>query len=148
MASKIRPRRSVTKTGNKYADKSLAAATAYEKDWEVERILSKKVDDNAEVGYLVKWMNYEGSPTWEPESNCTCELKIAEYEKRVAKAQAKKKPREIFNDDTDVETSSIMDIDLRNSRKSSSAHGKSFRSASKSPVVQLGDKRISRRSKI
>lgn len=50
----------------------------------VEKILNKRVADNGETEYYLKWFGYdELDATWEPEENVFCKDLIALYEKNV-----------------------------------------------------------------
>lgn len=48
--------------------------------YEVDAIRGKKLDDDNQIFYLVKWKGYN-SPTWEPEALCSCDTKIQDYER-------------------------------------------------------------------
>ena len=50
----------------------------------VERILNKRILDNGEIEYFLKWFGYdEDDATWEPEENVFCKILIQLYEKNV-----------------------------------------------------------------
>ena len=47
----------------------------------VERILDKRIVDNDQVEYFLKWFGYdEEDATWEPEENVFCKDLIEQYE--------------------------------------------------------------------
>lgn len=47
----------------------------------VERILDKRIIDNDQVEYFLKWFGYdEEDATWEPEENVFCKDLIEQYE--------------------------------------------------------------------
>lgn len=48
--------------------------------WEVDEVLDKRVNEKNEVEYLVRWKDWPGEPTWEPEANCNCINLIAAFE--------------------------------------------------------------------
>ena len=54
-----------------------------EKEYIVEKILHKDIDENGKVKYLLKWKGWP-KPTWEPEENCDCEELMEEFEKRLS----------------------------------------------------------------
>ena len=50
----------------------------------VEKILNKRILDNGEIEYYLKWFGYdEIDSTWEPEENVFCKDLIDLYEKKV-----------------------------------------------------------------
>jgi chromobox protein 1 len=50
----------------------------------VERILNKRILDNGEIEYFLKWFGYdEDDATWEPEENVFCKDLIQLYEKNL-----------------------------------------------------------------
>ena len=50
----------------------------------VERILDKRVLENGEIEYLLKWFGYdEDEATWEPEENVFCKDLIELYERSI-----------------------------------------------------------------
>ncbi|CAF3716129.1 unnamed protein product [Rotaria sp. Silwood1] len=47
----------------------------------VEKILDKKILDNGQIIYLLKWFGYnEEDATWEPEENIFCKDLIDQYD--------------------------------------------------------------------
>jgi chromobox protein 1 len=47
----------------------------------VEKILNKRILDNGEIEYFLKWFGYdEDDATWEPEENVFCKDLIQLYE--------------------------------------------------------------------
>lgn len=52
-------------------------------EWEVESVLSKQIKRDGSVYYLLKWKNYKGEPTWEPENNCGCDKLINDFHAEV-----------------------------------------------------------------
>lgn len=55
-----------------------------EEYYEIEKILKKKVKENGEVTYLIKWFGYDKEhDTWEPASGLPTEL-VDEYESGLA----------------------------------------------------------------
>lgn len=61
-------------------------------DYEVERILDKRIDNQGKVEYKIRWLGYRPSDdSWEPESNLvSCRKAVADYE-RGAKKKGKAK---------------------------------------------------------
>jgi hypothetical protein len=50
----------------------------------VEKILNKRILENGEIEYYLKWFGYEeDDATWEPEENVFCKDLIQVYEKNV-----------------------------------------------------------------
>ena len=50
----------------------------------VEKILNKRVLENGEIEYFLKWFGYdENEATWEPEENVFCKDLIELYERSV-----------------------------------------------------------------
>lgn len=62
-----------------------------ETNYDVEKVVGKKFDEDGSLFYLLKWKGWNGEPTWEPESNCGCEKLIEDYEKVIAKKQDRSK---------------------------------------------------------
>lgn len=60
---------------------------ANEDEYEVERVVGKKYDENCNVSYLLKWKNWDGSPTWEPEQFCSCTQLINQYEELITRKE-------------------------------------------------------------
>lgn len=59
---------------------SSASIAASEEEYEVEKILNKKIYEGT-VYYKVKWIGHD-EPTWEAAENCECDLLIKEFERR------------------------------------------------------------------
>ena len=61
-----------------------------EKEYEVEKIIGKKVNGNCKE-YLIKWKGYsEDESTWEPESNLeNAKLSIEKFESLIKKQEKK-----------------------------------------------------------
>ena len=61
-----------------------------EKEYEVEKIIGKKMNGNSKE-YLIKWKGYsENESTWEPESNLeNARLSIEKYESLMKKQEKK-----------------------------------------------------------
>ena len=54
-----------------------------EEDFQVERILDKRVGKSGKVEYLLKWRGYyDEDNTWEPQDNLDCTALIQEYERK------------------------------------------------------------------
>ena len=51
-----------------------------EEEYVVEKICDKRIDDDGNVEYLLKWKGWP-KPTWEPEENCNCEELMKDFEK-------------------------------------------------------------------
>jgi len=50
----------------------------------VEKILNKRILENGEIEYFLKWFGYdENDATWEPEENVFCKDLIQLYERSV-----------------------------------------------------------------
>ncbi|CAF0778382.1 unnamed protein product [Adineta steineri] len=50
----------------------------------VEKILNKKILDNGQIEYFIKWFGYdEEDATWEPEENVFCKDLIEQYERNL-----------------------------------------------------------------
>ena len=63
-----------------------------ETEWEVEKVMDKRRDNNGRTFYLLKWKSWDGEPTWEPEDNCMCSRLIDMFEQNnTPSANAKKK---------------------------------------------------------
>lgn len=75
-------------TNNNHVE--LELSTDEEDKWEVDSIKSKRVDVDASVHYLLKWKNWDGEPTWEPEDNCLCEQLIKNYEYELGRSCSSK----------------------------------------------------------
>lgn len=83
------------------------------KEWEVERVLSKQIKRDASVHYLLKWKNYKGEPTWEPNENCGCPKLIKEFEDDINRNSSGK-------DRLSVESKSSSSSETRKTRTKSS----------------------------
>lgn len=60
-----------------------------EDNYDVEKVIGKKFDEEGNLFYLLKWKGWEGEPTWEPEEFCLCAKLIDDYEKVIAKKREK-----------------------------------------------------------
>lgn len=60
-----------------------------EDNYDVERVIGKKFDEEGNLFYLLKWKGWEGEPTWEPEEFCLCQKLIDDYEKIIDKKREK-----------------------------------------------------------
>jgi len=58
----------------------LMPADEDEDEWEVEKILDKRMLPDSKVEYLVKWKNWDGDNQWINEEDCLCINLIAAYE--------------------------------------------------------------------
>lgn len=54
-----------------------------EQEWNVGKVIGKRIDINGRVEYLLQWEGWP-EPTWEPESNLSCPKLIAEFEAHEA----------------------------------------------------------------
>ena len=59
---------------------NLVESEEEEEEYVVEKICDKRIDDDGNVKYLLKWKGW-GIPTWEPEENCNCEELMKDFEK-------------------------------------------------------------------
>ena len=67
-----------------FLDSSLVCFSMADDIYVVERILNKRVLDNGEIEYFLKWFGYdEDDATWEPEENVFCKDLIKLYERSV-----------------------------------------------------------------
>lgn len=61
-----------------------------DEEFQVEKILDKRIDHEGVVQYLVKWLNYpDESNSWEPKSNFTQPDEIATFEEQLKEQQDK-----------------------------------------------------------
>lgn len=69
--------------------------TEDETNWEVEKIEAKKTDAEGNVYYLLRWKNWDGEPSWEPDSNCGCDKLIQDYEEMIARVSREKHEKKL-----------------------------------------------------
>lgn len=90
-----------------------APGSSKDEEFEVEKLLEKRVTYDGNTTYLVKWRNYHiNEATWEPEEHCAdCTELVDKFERDVEKALKDKKRINnrhqvinIDNDDEDTET--------------------------------------------
>lgn len=72
------------KFGENKASANGSSSDQYEDtEWEVVEVVGKRYENNGKIFYQLKWKDWEGEPTWEPEENCTCSRLIKEFESRI-----------------------------------------------------------------
>lgn len=72
-------------------------------EYEVEKIVQKRVVSGNKVEYFIKWKGYtDADNTWEPEQNLDCPDIIKEFEESLKKKEEKK--RKHPENDSDVPT--------------------------------------------
>lgn len=80
-----RSRHSKHKTLRAHDFSSTETLDSEEEVFEVESILSKKIDVTGGVSYLVKWKGFPlDKATWEPRDNCSCEKVIKNFEETIS----------------------------------------------------------------
>lgn len=88
---KSKPTRVVVDIGKDNDSGSTILDDDDEETFEVEHILSKKIDISGQVSYLIKWKGYpDDKNTWEPEENCSCDTKIRSFEQTIEQVQRKR----------------------------------------------------------
>jgi hypothetical protein len=79
----------------------------------VEKILSKRVLENGQIEYFIKWFGYDkDDATWEPEENVFCKDLIKLYEIVVSKKTSMELKTDFFvfqDDDCKLIISQLLD---------------------------------------
>lgn len=58
--------------------------------WEVKQVIEERVnEDTGETEFLLEWKNWDGPPTWEPESNCDCKALIRKFRRAAGATPAR-----------------------------------------------------------
>lgn len=85
-AGKSRPSGSQRDNIQDTSSECTEAAADEPTEWDVKRIIAKKVTLSGAQEYLVEWAKWSGPPTWEPEENCIdCPGAIDVFESAVAR---------------------------------------------------------------
>lgn len=71
------------------------AKESNEINYDVEKVVGKRYDEEGNLFYCLKWKGWEGEPTWEPEEYCLCEKLIEDYEKVISKKREKQANKQI-----------------------------------------------------
>ena len=74
----------------------------------VERILNKRILDNGETEYFLKWFGYdEDDATWEPEENVFCKDLIQLYEKNLIVSREREREKEMIDRSRDFRMKNV-----------------------------------------
>lgn len=108
-------------------------------EWEVESVLSKQIKRDGSVHYLLKWKNYKGDPTWEPEHNCGCERLIFDFEDEVKQKQQELENMSVhsYDDSSTISNNSTKKKHTKSVTKSAEPTFSSFAKSKTTPKRRI-----------